>query len=542
MQRHVIVCCIVIAVCLLSGSANAQQAGPQSKPATVSDDDFIKLQQQITELKDPTFRAFLRMRLLSWEPAEPSAMRRQAAMEVATQGLRDLCEHEDQIWAPTASWLHESLVKRLKSLRSPEEAAVPICVLNTRTNVAEKEFASAVRMLRNPETSAEGLHLAKVAVLSGQVSPEALLGQLILLTTTQSPHLSELLNTVVALEEKQPGALTLRLMPVFSSVFLEKHVAPETLTRFLPVAVRYSRVSAEDLAKPTVRSPVATLLNGIVIPAKRFAPELYPEIASRLDSLSANARNRTETRLAAEERIRNASDQLDQLISEANSASDQQLKESFFFRATRLAKEQGQLSKAVDLAMKVVNDRRLDTNSTTRSWLNDFLSQIVSAAVKKNSPRDATYAISKMTEPLAKANAFRLLGQSYAENHDKVKSKEAFTESAKQLKSINNNNNEKVKACLLLAESVLQYEPVDAYEAFRESVQAVNNLARVDEKTDYRKLLPVAEDLIRSFRLLASRENQTALTLAAEIKLSELRVAALTGTYSGHAVSTAKTF
>ena len=541
MQRHVIVCCVVIAVCLLSGSAIAQHAGPSSKQATVSDDDFIKLQQQITELKDPTFRAFLRMRLLSWEPAEPSAVRRQAAIEVATQGLRDLCQHQDQIWSPTASWLHESLVNRLKSFQSPEEAAVAICVLNTKTNIAEKEFASAVRMLRNPETSATGLDLAKAAVLSGQVSPEALLGQLTLLSTTQSPHLSELLNTILALEEKQPGALTLRMMPFFSSVFLDKHVAPETLTRFLPVAVRYSRVSAEDLAKPTVRSPVATLLNGIVIPAKRFAPELYPEIASRLNSLNANAANRTETRLAAEERIQNASDQLDQLISEANSASDQQLKESLFFRAARLAKEQGHLSKAVDLAMKVVNDRKLDINSTTRSWLNDFLSQIVSAAVRKNSPRDATYAISKMTEPLAKANAFRLLGQSYAENHDKVKSKEAFTESAKQLKSMNNSN-EKVKACLLLAESVLQYEPADAYEAFRESVKAVNNLERIDENTDYRKLLPVAEDLIRSFRLLATRGNQTAITLAAEIKLSELRVAALTGSYSGHAVRTAKKF
>src|SRR5687768_3307682 len=97
-SKAVIVCLVVIAVSLLSSSAAAQFAGPQSKPATVSDDDFIKLQQQITELKDPTFRAFLRMRLLSWEPSEPSSMRRQAAMEVATQGVSDLCEHQNEIW------------------------------------------------------------------------------------------------------------------------------------------------------------------------------------------------------------------------------------------------------------------------------------------------------------------------------------------------------------------------------------------------------------------------------------------------------------
>jgi len=48
----------------------------------------------------------------------------------------------------------------------------------------------------------------------------------------------------------------------------------------------------------------------------------------------------------------------------------------------------------------------------------------------------------------------------------------------------------------------------------------------------YLNLLPVAEDLIRSFRLLATRENQMATNLAAEIKLSELRLAALSGAYS----------
>ena len=54
-----------------------------------------------------------------------------------------------------------------------------------------------------------------------------------------------------------------------------------------------------------------------------------------------------------------------------------------------------------------------------------------------------------------------------------------------------------------------------------------------DGKMYYVKLLPIAEDLIRSFRLLASREDETATRLAAEIKLSELRVSALTGMYSG---------
>jgi hypothetical protein len=255
------------------------------------------------------------------------------------------------------------------------------------------------------------------------------------------------------------------------------------------------------------------LLNGLVIPAQRLAPQLYSEITSRLRLLNPNSPNVTETRLAAEERIQKASDQLEQLIAEGNSVFDEGLKTSFFSRAARLAKERGQFINAVDLAMKV-------TNGKDATWINEFLADIVSLAVKKKSPDDATYAISKMTRPLDKARAFRLLGEYYGANQDKVKSKEAFTESVKQLKAVTNGN-EKAKTYLSLAETVLKYEPADAYEVFREAVKAINNLPSAEkdqEKMYYVTLMPVAEDLIRSFRLLASRENQTATSLAAEIK------------------------
>jgi hypothetical protein len=230
-------------------------------------------------------------------------------------------------------------------------------------------------------------------------------------------------------------------------------------------------------------------------------------------------------RLAADERIQKATDPLEQLITEANSASDEQLKKHFFFRAARLAKEQGQLSKAVDLIIKVAND----------SEVSEFLSEVVSLATKKKSPDDATYAISKMTNPLAKSNALRLLGDYYGENQDKVKSRDAFTQAGKNLESVDNSI-EKVRTFLSLAESVLKYEPADAYGIFRASVKTINALPspqKGDEKMYYVTLLPVADDLIHSFRLLATRENQTASSLAAEIKLPELRLSALSGAYSG---------
>ena len=525
----------IAGVCLLSFPITAQQVGPKSKQGTVSDDDFINLQQQIKELKNPTFRAFLRMQLLSWEPRDSGPTRRQAAMEVATQGITDLCKHQDEVWSPTASWLHESLVARIKTFQSQEGAPLEICVFKTETkSKASTDFSSGMKMLNEPEASVEGLNLVKSAILSGQISPNALLGQLLSLKAKQSPHLFPLLDAVLQLEEKQPGTLPLELMPFFSAMFIEKSNPTEIRTRFISVAVRSSRQSAEELAKPTVRGPVSLLLDGIISTAKELTPALYPEIASRLSSLGRNSLTRTETRLAAEERIQKASDQLEQIIADADSASDETFKRHFFLQAARLAKERGQLSKAVDLATKVTNVSEREKNDTKPSWLNDFLSEIVSLAIKKQSPHDATYAISKMTQVWAKAKAFRFLGEYYGANQDKVKSKEAFTESAKQLKSVENGN-AKIRASLALAESVLKYEPADAFEVFREAVKAINNLASPEkdqEKMYYVHLMPVAEDLMRSFRILATRENQTAVNLAEEIKLSELRVSALSGVYS----------
>ncbi len=522
--RSIIAGLTIAAVGLLSFPAAAQQAGPQCKHATVGDEDFVSLQQQIKQLKNPTFRAFLRIQLITWQPSDAGPARRQAAMEVATQGVTDLCEHQDEVWLPTASWLHEIFVKQIKNFQAPEAPALEICVLKSGPkNGPASDLSAGIKMLSSPETSAAGLKLAKAAILSGQVQASSMLGQL---HSVPPAHLPELLGAVLSLEEKQPGALTLMLMPFFSPMFFGESVPPELTTRWMSVALRATRLPAEELAKPFVGGPVNQLLNGIAGPAQRLAPALFPEIASRLRALNKNS-NILETRLAAEERIQKATDPLEQLISEANSASDEQLRKQFFSRAARAAKEQGKLTTAVDLATKTAGNG-------DQIWLNEFLLDIVSLAVKNRSPFDATYAIPHMTRPLIRANAFRLVGEYYAGTKETIRSKQAFTQSAKALESADNSN-DKVRMLLMLAEGVLKYEPADAYELFHEAVKGINNLPSPEqsqEKMYYVQLLPIAEDLIRTFRELAAHENQIATNLAAEIKLSELRVSALGGTYS----------
>ena len=98
-----------------------------------------------------------------------------------------------------------------------------------------------------------------------------------------------------------------------------------------------------------------------------------------------------------------------------------------------------------------------------------------------------------------------------------------MVESTKELKQADNDN-EKVKASLSLAESVTAYDPAREYEVLHLAVDIINQLPSPEkekEKLFYLSLLPVAESLIKTFRLAAAHDNQNALNLAQEIRVSE---------------------
>jgi hypothetical protein len=319
-------------------------------------------------------------------------------------------------------------------------------------------------------------------------------------------------------------------MGFFSPLFLKQSNPTEVRTRFLSVAVRATRLSPEDSSNPLLRGPMLELLSGILQPTSLLAPALYPEVAGRLSSLSPAATHNNLERQAVEERINKSSDPLEQTISEADRTTDKSFKRQLLDRAARIASTQGKLRQAVDLAVKASED----SEDTKYSPLDQFLGKVVQAAIKQKEPDSGAYAVSKMRKALNKAKGLCVLGEYYAELKDTVKTKQAFTESANQLKRADNDN-EKVKLCLAVAESMLKHDPLGGYDVFRQAVDAINKLPspeKEQEKRYYLSLLPIAEDLITSFRLFAGKDGQSALALARDIKLSELRVSALSGAYS----------
>jgi len=392
--------------------------------------------------------------------------------------------------------------------------------------------------LNDPAKSREASEKAKTAILTGKVPADGLLGNLLRLQGTNSPALPDLLSAVLFVEEQQPGFISLQLIPFFTPVFLAKTNPPELQTRFLLAAIRSTRLKPEDFANPTTRSQAVQALRGIMEATKSLAPAQYPEVATRLNALGDQSNNTEAQRQETEERIRTSSDQLAQIETEAEKTTDKAYKNELFDRAARLALTQAKFRKAVDLALA----SRIEDGTDSARSIDRFLGDVIRAAIKQNQPEAASYAISKMAKPLNTVNGLLALGKYYADNKEADKSRAALTESSRMLKKADNDN-DKLKAALVLAQTLLPIDRVAGQEAFRDMVETINKLPAPEkekQKMFYVSLMPVAEELIKSFRLLAAQDGAEALAIAQEIKFSELRVSALSGVFSTQRAASAQ--
>lgn len=545
----------IVVTILLAGSAfrpvssivvaqpanQVRSAADQNTDLVISDANFAIIAQQIRDLKSPTFRAFLRVRLVSWVTPGDPADKRQAAIEVTTEGLSDLCANQDDIWRPTARLLYESLNRAVIKL-DPAGAEVIIArfTLKKDESVAEptRDFASAMNALNDAGKAGEAGEKAKVAILTGKVPAENLLGHFLRLQTANPSSLPDMLSAALSVEERQPGFIPAQLFPFFTPIFLAKSNPKELQTRFLLAAIRSTRLPPEDFANPATRSQVVQTLRGISEPTKSLAPAHYPEVATRLNSLGDMSNTTEVQRQAAEERIRSSSDQLAQIESEAEKTTDKGYRNELLGRAARLALTQGNLRKAVDLALA----SQAEETSESSTSIDRFLGDVTRAALKQKQPEAAVYAISKMAKPLNKANGLLSLGKYYVDIKETEKSRAAMNDSVKLLKQADNDN-DKLKAAIALAQGFLPYDRQASYEAFRQAIETINKLPAPEkekQKMFYVSLMPIAEELIKSFRLLAAQDGAEALAMAQEIKLSELRVSALSGAYSTQRPSSAQ--
>lgn len=489
-------------------------------------DEVVSLRQQVTQLKNPTFRAFLRWRLLSKSSIKETP--REAA-SLATEALNDLCENQPKFHPVTAFWIYDGLVAQLKSIRSPDSSPLEICSLKLSEEDKEgRSLTAALKLIESPETLDQGIASARRSILSGLIDSAALLGHLMSFRNTRSPGREAVLDAVITLEEQRPGTIKMGQVTFFNVVFLDKQNPPQLVKRYLYAVVRASRVSDQDLTVLAMRLPLLTALNGILPAVKAETPELFAEVTMRLTSISGNRNQKPDPRKEVYDRISAAHDELEQSVIEAEQVRETLFKKQLFYRASLIAKNRKDFRRAIDLIFKA------EELSTTR--LTEFehrINEIIAEALKLNRPADVSYAITKMTTPFGRAVALRKLGEYLGAANDSQKSREAYTEASKHLKE-SSDNKDAPKEWLSLAQAVIKDDPTQSHYFVRDAIKSLNKLdAPTESDQAYnRGLLVLADDVIETFQQLGAFNRDEAIGLAIEFQLTEFRLAALIGAYS----------
>ena len=535
-KRLIRLVAVIIVLCYpLLLAAQSQTPPDEQQTISISDDDFANIAQRIKSLKDPTFRAFLRSRILTWLTKDDEGIRLQSALLVASDGLADIQSHKDQIWPPTAAWFRESLINSINRWSPTEANALarkyPLEIKEPANNDPVKDFTSAISKLNDPKTSAQGMEVATKAILDKTIPPAKLFGELLRLDQSNSPQLPHLLGVVLSLEENQSGSIPLTFLNFFRSIYLQKTTPPELQIRFLNAIVTATRLSPAAFQDPAVRGPVAELLNGSLTFIQKLTPTLYPEVAGRLQELYLGGSTNFKSRQAAESRISLSDHPLEQMITEAGETNDKLFKRQLLERAARYAKLNRKLRQAVDLMISIDNDedgkKECDANSATTVFLND----VVTAALKAKDLETSEYAASKMYCPVNRSNALRSIAVHYYQEGDRVRGQRTLAAAGKALSNAEDGTI-KARASLELADSFLHFEPSSAQDAFHSAVESINKLPRPkndEEKQFHLSLLPLAEDVINAFRSLARQDRGTASALSVEIRLEELRACAAVG-------------
>jgi len=531
---------ILCACAWLSAPALAQTAfgapTPERRAAGASLADGMSLMNSIKEVGSPAARAYLYSRLAAWlwREAGDDPSLRQAAFDASARGLSDLHAHQLEIPPAPARMFYDEMLGIVRQHR-PEEAerlerSYPLQskVTKTRQEAAGGELHEALSELGPGGSSAQALERALSLISSGDVPVMSLHGELLRQDRLNSPALPRLLSATLALEERRRGSLPLENMFFLSSVFLKESSPAELRVRFLAAAFKATQLAPEELrANPRAATWAVQLLRATLPSMQKLTPDLYALAAARLAALAPGARPADDVY----ERIKNSADPLSQTLSEAGSTGDARLRNELLASASRLAKGQGRLRQAAELAASVEEERAGLPDGFSRR--DELLADIVEESLKRKDLETAEYAASKVGLPVNVSAVWRRVARHLLRSNDAQGAAQKLASAAKALERAPEGDG-KAAAYLGLSTDFLDLDPTRASQMAAEAVKSANHITPPKGSNEGEfswSLFPLADATTRTFQALARKDRESAASLAATFRLKEMKLAALLGVY-----------
>lgn len=489
-------------------------------------------------------RVFLRYRIASFLWAKAIESEYAFAQVMATDALEDLSLHKSDIKDSALSYYGDKLLALLRTY-SPALAA-KLAEKYELNKSARGDFGIAYSMLGTKEGTSRAIEIVKQSLKDGQ---DGGLTLLFFLTNLRKEHPQEyfsLLKEIIITEMLKPGTFSIMSLYMLKSLYLIDETPLEMKLQFLGMVVNSVEktcsqnnsddiVTAYDLLRDVYGEIEKITLSDSHKELENLSAPMYARARAVMAMLTSRVPSKVIERRAVQARVENSSDPLRQLIVEADAATSDSDKDDLRTQAAHLALGKGEMRLAAELAAKT------SAEGQHGMWRDQFLEEIIDAAIKKEDEELSRYALSKMKTPLNRASAMQKLALFFFDSKDTVRAREWMNDTVKLIES---SDNEFEKARKLF-EIVSAYKKIDdsrVSELIQSAIKSCNRISKPsqNEKADNDARKAYAESLtnvtwhaIPAFRLLFQQDEIGAYSIAGSIQQPEIKAAALWGITSG---------
>lgn len=351
----------------------------------------------------------------------------------------------------------------------------------------------------------------------------------------KSPELLRLLVAIIDAEEKGRTKFTAATLFSMAHYFVEASVPKPVQKRFLEIVVTKSRNVGQMPGGDT--EGFFDLLSSLISSISTIHPQLLREATVVQLVLKTRISQESKEIQERNDRIRDSADKLAALIAEAEQTNDKATKYGLYVRAAKLALAEKKFTYSVDIVEKTVEiDSFSDIISEPfrKQWLDQFLGQVVAAALQSNDSQSAKYATKQMVDPLSKADSLRRIANYYFDHSDPGPTYDALDESIKLISRVEGGDR-RIFSLINMLPTVQRIDRNRFSELSELAAKSINSIPSLDVedkpqtnnfKNYVTSVMNINWNLIPALTKLLKENKSDAANLAGRINKKEIRIIA----------------
>jgi hypothetical protein len=319
-------------------------------------------------------------------------------------------------------------------------------------------------------------------------------------------------------------------LTVLESEYSDSRTPVELHRRFYNLMVRIGEAAIANPGNEEPSSIYLDIMSYTMIDLKQVIPELYPRASAIYNALNSKKNEQEKDRDEIYKRIEESKDKLAQTLSEAESAKDNDLKDSLWLRASMYAMEVKKFRIAAESRLKM----RAQIEILKRVQYGFIKDEVVDGCLKENDIESAQYVIGLVEDPEMKAEGLFKIAAKLIELKKREAAFDALSEGWKVLEKTENKTS-KLWVMHLAIPIALKIDKTRAFDMAGDIVKTVNRFPTPgpDDKpgTGARQkyadnLTGLSMNLETIFGQLAKENASLADTVSQGLQLKELRFAA----------------